>query len=110
MELHDAKEAMKMRKILVYDIRMKKSRQNKGDAFWIFMDLCGSKVHLASPQGNFINGVTNPEMVYMVYFFIYFALTEIFFKKNAYFDRKFIKFQWNLQSNHLKVLKNGCSE
>ena len=92
MELHDAKEAMKMRKILVYDIRMKKSRQNKGDAFWIFMDLCGSKVHLASPQGNFINGVTNPEMVYMLLLFHILCIDRFFFKKTLTLTENLLNF------------------
>ena len=38
MELHDAEEAMGMRKILAHDIRMKKNPQTKEDTFWIFKD------------------------------------------------------------------------
>ena len=38
MELHDAEEAMGMRKILARDIRMKKNPQTKKDNFWIFTD------------------------------------------------------------------------
>ena len=30
------------------------------------MELCGSKVQLAPPHGNFINGFANPEFVYML--------------------------------------------
>ena len=38
MELHDAEEAMGMRKMLARDIRMKKNPQTKKDTFWIFTD------------------------------------------------------------------------
>ena len=41
MELHDAEEAMGMRKILAHDIRMKKNPQTKVDTFWIFTDFQG---------------------------------------------------------------------
>ena len=30
----------------------------------IFMELCGSKVELTPPDRNFINGITNPEIVH----------------------------------------------
>ena len=33
---------------------------------WIFVELCGPRVQLAPPHGNFINGVANPEIVYML--------------------------------------------
>ena len=36
MELHDAQEAMGIRKILAHDIRMKKNPQTKEDTLWIF--------------------------------------------------------------------------
>ena len=38
MELHNVEEAMGIRKILAYDIRMKKNPQTKEDTFWIFTD------------------------------------------------------------------------
>ena len=41
MELHDAEEAMGMRKILAHDTRMKKNPQTKEDTFWIFTDIQG---------------------------------------------------------------------
>ena len=41
MELHDAQEAMGIRKILAHDIRMKKNPQTKEDTFWIFTDVHG---------------------------------------------------------------------
>ena len=68
MELHDTEESMAIRKILAQDIRIKKNPQTKEDTFWIvdFMELCGPKVQLAPPDGNFINGVANPEIVYML--------------------------------------------
>ena len=48
MELHDAEEAMGMRKILAHDTRMKKNPQTKEGTFWI-ADFygCGTKVQLA---------------------------------------------------------------
>ena len=56
-----------MRKILAYIIRMQeKNSQTREDIFWIsriFLELCVSKVQLAPPHGNFINGVANPEIV-----------------------------------------------
>ena len=41
MELHDAKEAIGMRKILAHDMRMKKNPQTKEGTFWIFTDFHG---------------------------------------------------------------------
>ena len=35
MELHDAEESMAIRKILTYNIRMKKDPQTKQNTFWI---------------------------------------------------------------------------
>ena len=69
----------------------------------MFMELCGSKIQLAPPHGNFINGVANPEMVYMLLLFQILCID--LFKKNAYFERKFIKYLMELLwvgSNHLK--------
>ena len=42
MELHDAEEAMGIRKILTYDIRMKKNPQSKEDTFCIFKGFHGA--------------------------------------------------------------------
>ena len=41
MELHDALEAMGMRKILAHDIRMKKKSETQENTFWIFTDFHG---------------------------------------------------------------------
>ena len=41
MDLHDAEEAMGIRKILKHDIRMKNNPQIKEDTFWIFTDFLG---------------------------------------------------------------------
>ena len=63
---------MGMRKILLHDIRMQKNQQTKEDTFWFFTDYHGvmrSKVQLVPPHRNFINGVANPEMVYMMLLF-----------------------------------------
>ena len=41
MQLHDAEEAIGMRKILAHDMKMKKNPQTKEDTFWIFTDFQG---------------------------------------------------------------------
>ena len=41
MQLHDAEEAIGIRKILAHDIRMKRNPQTKEDTFWIFKDFHG---------------------------------------------------------------------
>ena len=41
MELYDAEEAMRIRKILAHEIRVKKNPQTKEDTFWIFKDFHG---------------------------------------------------------------------
>ena len=41
MQLHDAEEAIGMRKILAHDMKMKKNPQTKEDTFWIFTDFHG---------------------------------------------------------------------
>ena len=45
MELHDAEEAIGMRKILAHDMRIKPL----SGSVRTFMELCGSKVQLAPP-------------------------------------------------------------
>ena len=63
---------MRKGKILPHDIRMQKNPQTKEDTFWIFTDFHGvmwTKVQLAPPHGNFIIGVTNPEIFYMLLLF-----------------------------------------
>ena len=61
---------MGMTKILAHDIRMQKNPQTKEDTSWIFfMELCRSKVQLAPLHGNVINGVADPEIVYMLLLF-----------------------------------------
>ena len=53
--------------MLADGIRMQKVHKT-GNTFSgfsrIFMELCGSKVQLASSHGNFIDDVANPEIVY----------------------------------------------
>ena len=74
MELNDAEESMAIRKILAHDIRMKKRTRRTLSALRIFIELCGPKVQLAPPHGNFINGVANPEIVYMLLRFQIFCI------------------------------------
>ena len=100
-----------MREILLaYDIRIQKNLQTKEDTFWIFRDFHGgTRVQSPTciPHRNFINGVANPEIVDICcYFFKYFVLTDFFFFKNAYFERKFVKYLMELTrvgSINLKV-------
>ena len=64
--IYQLPEGVKMREISVHDIRMQKNPQTRVDIFWIlkmFVELCGSKAQLAPLLENFINGVTNPEIV-----------------------------------------------
>ena len=51
MEQHDAEESMAIRKILAYDIRMKKNPQTKEDTLWIFKDFHGV-IRVQSPTWN----------------------------------------------------------
>ena len=69
MEHHNAEEAIVIRKILAHDIRVKKNPQTKEDTLWIFKDFHDvMRVHSVTwpPHENFISGVANPEMVYML--------------------------------------------
>ena len=68
MELHDAEEAMRIRRILPHDTRMKKNPTNQEHFlyFYRFHGVMRSRVQLVPPRGNFINGVTNPEIVTML--------------------------------------------
>ena len=65
--IYQLREGLGMRKILAHSIRMQQNSQTREDTFWRFTDfhkLCGSKVQLATPHKNFINGVANTELVY----------------------------------------------
>ena len=70
MELHDAEEAMGIRKILTYDIRMKKNPQSKEDTFCIFKGFHG------------VYAATFSNTSYWLIF------SSFFNKKSASFDRK----------------------
>ena len=63
---HKLPEVLGMRRILVHATRIQKNPQT-GRIFsgfsQIFVELCGSKVQLTPPDRNFINGITNPEIV-----------------------------------------------
>ena len=83
MELHDAKEAMGMRKVLA-DTGMKKNPQTKEDTSWIFTDFQGVmrlQSPTCTPHGNFINGVGNPKIVYMLLLFQIICIDWFFLKK-----------------------------
>ena len=74
---------MGMRKILPHDIRMQKNPQTKDfyGFLRVFMELYESKVKLAQPHGNFINGVANPEIVYTLLLFQILCIDWFFLKK-----------------------------
>ena len=77
MELHNAEEAMGISKMLAHDIRMKKNpqpRRTLSGFLRIFMELCGSKVQLGPLHGNFISGVANPKIGYMLLRFQIFCI------------------------------------
>ena len=100
MGLHDAKEANGMRKILAHDVRMKKNPQTKEDTLWIFTDFHGVmrvQSQTCTPSRKFHQLVSpTPKSSMCCYFLKYFVLIDFcfcfFFKKDAYFDRKFIEF------------------
>ena len=91
MELHDAEESMAIKKMLAHDIRMKKNPQTKEDIFWI-ADFYGA-TWAQSPTCTEISTMTSltPKSSIFCYVFKYIVFTDQE-KKNAYFERKFIKF------------------
>ena len=63
--IYELPEDLGMKKnIYAHGSGMQKNPQFKEDIFRIFIELCGSKVQLASWQRNFINGIANPKIVY----------------------------------------------
>ena len=78
----NTEEAIGMRKILAHDTRMQKNPQTKESTWRIFMELCGSKVQMAQPHGNLINGFAKPEIVYMLLLFQILCIDWYFFKKS----------------------------
>ena len=90
MELHDAEESKGITKILAHDIRMKKKSTNQGGHS---LD-CGFLWSYAGPKSNLHPRTEIPSLTQKLstfcYVFKYFVFTDL--KKNAYFDRKFIKF------------------
>ena len=79
----------------------------------IFRELCGSKIQLTLPHRNFVNGVANPKIVYMLLiFFKYIVSTEFFFEKNGLAENSL-----NFNGNYMtweqlfeRFLKNESSE
>ena len=63
-ELH---EGLRTRKTLAHSIRMQKNPKTKEEIFWISTDLwsyAGPKSNLHTLHRNFINVITNSEIVY----------------------------------------------
>ena len=100
MELYNAEEATKIRKILAHDIRMKKNPQTKERSLWNFEDFHGVmqvQTPAKTPARKFYQWRRQPRnrLYAASYVFKYFALNNFFKKKkkkSAYFDRKFVKF------------------
>ena len=100
MELYNAEEATKIRKILAHDIRMKKNPQTKERSLWNFEDFHGAmqvQTPAKTPARKFYQWRRQPRnrLYAASYVFKYFALNDFFKKKkkkSAYFDRKFVKF------------------
>ena len=81
MELHDAEEAMGMRKILAHNIRMKKNPQTKEDTFWILTDFHGiMRVQSSTCMEISSMASLTPKSPLCRYFYKYFVLTVFFFK------------------------------
>ena len=88
--------------------RIHKPRRILSGFLRIFMELCESKAQLVPLHGNFISGVANPEIVYMLlrfqivcidWFFFFFFLKRLLWQKNLL---NFKGITW-ARSNHLKV-------
>ena len=78
----------------------------------IFMELCGPKVQLGSPHGNFINDVAGPKIVYML---LRFQIHCIYRprKKTLTLTENLLKFNGTYMGQKQpfeSFLKNGCSE
>ena len=81
MELHDAEEAMGMRKILAHNIRMKKNPQTKEDTFWILTDFHGiMRVQSSTCMEISSMASLTPKSPLCCYFYKCFVLTVFFFK------------------------------
>ena len=76
---------MGMRKVLAHDIRMQKNPQTKWETFSIFADFHGD-ARVQSPTctaaRNFINGVANSEIVFVLLLFQIICI-DWFFLKNT---------------------------
>ena len=81
MELHDAEDAMRIRKILAHDIRMKKRHKPRRalDGFLkIFMELVGPKSNL-HPRTEILSVASlTPKSSICCYVFKYLVLTDFF--------------------------------
>ena len=76
------------------------------------MELCGSKVQLAAPHGNFNNDVVNPEIVYILLRFIYIVFTDQE-RKTLTLRENILNFNGTYMGQKQpfeSFLKNGCSE
>ena len=112
--IYQLPEGLRIKKILAHMVLGCKRIHKPGliiSAFWgIFMKLCMSKVKLTPPHVNFINGVTNPEIIY----FEIFVLLDINYNYFLLFNNFLISFKrrnaiaisWNYSTNK-KNYKEG---
>ena len=85
--------------------RIHKPRRTLSGFLQMFMELCGSRVQLAPPHGNFINGVANPEIVYMLLCFQILCIDWFFFKKKRLLWQKFCQILMQLTWSEATIWK-----
>ena len=78
--------------------RIHKPKRTLSGFLRIFMKLCRSKVQLAPPHGNFINGVANPEIVYTLLLFQILCIDWYY-----YFEGKLIKYLMDLHGSKAAI-------
>ena len=105
-----------MRKILAHMVLGCKRIHKPGLVFSailpIFMELCRSKVQPTLPHGYFINGVANPEIIYLEIFVLFDTNCNDFLIFNNFLisfkRRKTIAISWNY-SSYKKTIKDRLS-
>ena len=121
MELYNAEEATKIRKILAHDIRMKKNPQTKERSLWNFEDFHGVmqvQTPAKTPARKFYQWRRQPRnrLYAASYVFKYFALNDFFKKKKKKaptLTENLLKFNGTYLGRKQpfeSFLKSGCAE
>ena len=79
--IHQLPEDLGMREILAHGTTMQKNPQTRAEFsgfLRILMELCGSKGQFAPLLGNLINGVANPEIVYIILYHVLECVNNMF--------------------------------